>query len=363
MDPLLDSLTILEANNVRVRTVLVRARRAFKRFFGNFFPKQKEPEDLLNLADVFNAEKDPALDYRQAATKTGVEVAMVMAMVHGENVDWDKVSSSFAVDDSGKPKILVYFLKSAKKFSKKMIPLIQPASASAKESSGAIPSASATPSEYDISMVLLLPSLDDWVDPEFASGPSRQESMPEESSTSEAADPTTQSSKPSPGTGGTHHFEELQSELRILKDQIVVALSKVKRAAKREDYLLDLIFRASDDLLCVQLNPVTETERIKARMNVHMEISVGTGSDFWTDHKRCFNIVQLQDRVSQVSEFVEFRRSVLAMIYNTMFPRNPEPQGFAELVGKFKHAEDIHYFVKIQLVAGAKLALAWVRVH
>jgi hypothetical protein len=99
-------------------------------------------------------------------------------------------------------------------------------------------------------MVLLLPSLDDWVDPEFASGPSRQESMPEESSTSEAADPTTQSSKPSPGTGGTHHFEELQSELRILKDQIVVALSKVKRAAKREDYLLDLIFRASDDLLC-----------------------------------------------------------------------------------------------------------------
>lgn len=150
MDPLLDSLTILEANNVRVRTVLVRARRAFKRFFGNFFPKQKEPEDLLNLADVFNAEKDPALDYRQAATKTGVEVAMVMAMVHGENVDWDKVSSSFAVDDSGKPKILVYFLKSAKKFSKKMIPLIQPASASAKESSGAIPSASATPSEYDI---------------------------------------------------------------------------------------------------------------------------------------------------------------------------------------------------------------------
>ncbi|XP_071676553.1 uncharacterized protein [Lolium perenne] len=148
-------------------------------------------------------------------------------------------------------------------------------------------------------MVLLLPSLDDWVDPEFASGPSRQESMPEESSTSEAADPTTQSSKPSPGTGGTHHFEELQSELRILKDQIVVALSKVKRAAKREDYLLDLIFRASDDLLCVQLNPVTETERIKARMNVHMEISVGTGSDFWTDHKRCFNIVQLQDRVSQ----------------------------------------------------------------
>ncbi|KAM0930572.1 hypothetical protein ACQ4PT_000883 [Festuca glaucescens] len=62
-DPLLDSLTILDANSVRVRNVLVRARRAFKRLFGNFFPKQKEPKDLLDLADVFNAEQDPSLDY------------------------------------------------------------------------------------------------------------------------------------------------------------------------------------------------------------------------------------------------------------------------------------------------------------
>ena len=74
--------------------------------------------------------------------------------------------------------------------------------------------------------------------------------MPEGPSTSEAANPTTQSSELSPGTGGTHYFEELQSELKILKDQIVVALSKVKRATEREDYLLDLISRASDDLLC-----------------------------------------------------------------------------------------------------------------
>ncbi|KAM0906277.1 hypothetical protein ACQ4PT_016849 [Festuca glaucescens] len=216
-DPLLDSVTILEANSVRVCNVLVRARRAFKRLFGNFFPKQKEPEDILDLADVFNAEQDEALDYRRAATKTGVEVAMATA--HGENVKWDK------------------------------------------------------------------PSPDDWVDPEFASGPSQQESMPEGPSTSEVADPTTQSSEPLPDTGGTQHFEELQSELKILKDQIVVALSKVKRAAECEDYLLDLISRVNDDLLCVQLNPVTETKRIKACINALMGISAGIGSAFWTDHK------------------------------------------------------------------------------
>ena len=63
-DPLLDSLTVLEANSVRVHNVLVHARRAFKRLFGHFFPRQKEPEDLLALADVFNAAEDPALNYR-----------------------------------------------------------------------------------------------------------------------------------------------------------------------------------------------------------------------------------------------------------------------------------------------------------
>jgi hypothetical protein len=51
------------------------------------------------------------------------------------------------------------------------------------------------------------------------------------------------------------------------------------------------------------------------------------------------------------------------MIYNTMFPRNPEPKDFADLMGKFRRAEDICNFVKLQLVAGAKLALAWVRAH
>ena len=51
------------------------------------------------------------------------------------------------------------------------------------------------------------------------------------------------------------------------------------------------------------------------------------------------------------------------MIYNTMFPRNPTPKDFTELMGKFSRPADIRSFVKLQLVARAKLALAWVCVH
>ena len=46
-----------------------------------------------------------------------------------------------------------------------------------------------------------------------------------------------------------------------------------------------------------------------------------------------------------------------------MFPRNPAPKDFTELMGKFSRVADVHNFVKLQLVAGAKFALAWVRVH
>ena len=46
-----------------------------------------------------------------------------------------------------------------------------------------------------------------------------------------------------------------------------------------------------------------------------------------------------------------------------MFPRNQQPKTFAELNKLFRRTEDMHHFVRAQLVAGAKLALAWVRYH
>ena len=51
------------------------------------------------------------------------------------------------------------------------------------------------------------------------------------------------------------------------------------------------------------------------------------------------------------------------MVYNAMFPRNKQPESFAELKKLFRRTENIHHFVRAQLVAGAKLALAWVRYH
>ena len=46
-----------------------------------------------------------------------------------------------------------------------------------------------------------------------------------------------------------------------------------------------------------------------------------------------------------------------------MFPRDLQPQALVDLLAKFRQGEKIHHFVKLQLVAGAKIALSWVHVH
>ena len=106
-----------------------------------------------------------------------------------------------------------------------------------------------------------------------------------------------------------------------------------------------------------------EDVRVDARVETLLRISREAGSDFWADENRCRTIVQFQDRATQARDFINFCQSSLMMVYNAMFPRNKQPESFEELKKLFKRTENIHHFVRAQLVAGAKLALAWVRYH
>ena len=94
-----------------------------------------------------------------------------------------------------------------------------------------------------------------------------------------------------------------------------------------------------------------------------MRLAAEANIDFWADEARCRAIVQFQDRATQAREFIDFCRSSLGMVYNAMFPRNPQPENFTELMEKFKNVRDIHSFVKAQMVAGAKFALICLRIH
>jgi hypothetical protein len=50
------------------------------------------------------------------------------------------------------------------------------------------------------------------------------------------------------------------------------------------------------------------------------------------------------------------------MVYNAMFPLNPQPENITELMGKFTDAQSIHDFAMDKMVDGAKFALIWLKV-
>ena len=74
-------------------------------------------------------------------------------------------------------------------------------------------------------------------------------------------------------------------------------------------------------------------------------------------------LVSLQDRVNQVGSFVESCRSTLELVFTALFPLNPAPQGLANLMRRFLQGGAIEGFVREQLEAGARFALALVRIH
>jgi hypothetical protein len=44
-----------------------------------------------------------------------------------------------------------------------------------------------------------------------------------------------------------------------------------------------------------------------------------------------------------------------------MLPRNPPPESFKQLVDVFRSSQRIHHLIELNLVAGANLALGWIR--
>ncbi len=110
------------------------------------------------------------------------------------------------------------------------------------------------------------------------------------------------------------------------------------------------------------LDTAAEEQRVNSRVETLLRLAKANDVDFWADKNRCRRIVQFQDRAAQTREFLDFCNSTLAMVYNAMFPRNPQPENLTELMAKFKDVRNIHDFVKSQMVAGAKFALIWLKI-
>ena len=128
--------------------------------------------------------------------------------------------------------------------------------------------------------------------------------MPKEPVVSKADDPINQT-----GDASTNaEFKDLQRQIKILKDQVATALSQAKRATERVENLIELMSEASricwvslaeppsqlnirlnldpySFVVGAQVDYKSEEEWVNARMNTLMNLSTGTGVNFWTNPK------------------------------------------------------------------------------
>jgi hypothetical protein len=121
------AVNLLEANWISIQEIFELVSRVLMRIFIRLWPKQKVevPDgDLKKLAKAFDTPDDPILLMKGRSMKRGAEGAIALTYAHGEEVNWEKVSSSH-----GRPlsELRVFFEK-AKKYG--IVSIISPSAAS-----------------------------------------------------------------------------------------------------------------------------------------------------------------------------------------------------------------------------------------
>jgi hypothetical protein len=126
-DPLLAAVSLLEANWISVQEIFELVSCVLARIFVGLCPKKKaDVPDLKNLAKAFDTDDDPILTMKGLSLKRGAEGAIAFAYAHGEEVNWEKVSSSL-----GRPRSeLKAFFEKAKRYAPGIVSMISPSAAS-----------------------------------------------------------------------------------------------------------------------------------------------------------------------------------------------------------------------------------------
>jgi hypothetical protein len=126
-DPLLATVSLLKANWISVQEIFELVNRVLMRIFVGLWPKQKaNVPDLKNLAKAFDTSDDPILTMKGLSLKRDAEGAIEFSYAHGEEVNWEKVSSS-----PGRPRSeLKAFFEKAKKYAPGLVLMISPSASS-----------------------------------------------------------------------------------------------------------------------------------------------------------------------------------------------------------------------------------------
>jgi hypothetical protein len=116
-------------------------------FVGLFLRKKDElpTGNLKKLVEAFDTIEDPILAMKLSLVKRGVEGTIALAQSHGEEVDLEKVGSSYARP----PAEMKEFFKKAKEYVPRLVSLILPAPTPSTPAPGTFAPSSSTPAPMD----------------------------------------------------------------------------------------------------------------------------------------------------------------------------------------------------------------------
>jgi hypothetical protein len=123
------AINLLELNWISIQEILELTCHMLTRMFVGLWPKKRADmpaDDLKKLAATFDTVEDPILSMKSRSVKRGVKGAIALAQSHGEEVNWEKVSSSRARPLSE----LLGFFERAKKYAPGIVSIITPSAAS-----------------------------------------------------------------------------------------------------------------------------------------------------------------------------------------------------------------------------------------
>jgi hypothetical protein len=122
------AVNLLEANWISVQEIFELVSRVLTRIFVGLWPKGREEmpdNDLKKLAKAFDTPDDPILLMKGRSVKRGAEGAIALSYAHGEEVNWEKVSSL-----RGRPlSELKVFFEKAKRYALSIVSIISPSAA------------------------------------------------------------------------------------------------------------------------------------------------------------------------------------------------------------------------------------------
>jgi hypothetical protein len=124
------AVNLLEANWISVQEIFELVSHVLTRIFIGLWPKQRAEvpdNDLKKLAKAFDTPDDPILLMKGLSLKRGAEGAIALSYAHGEEINWEKVSSSRGRSLSE----LKAFFEKVKRYAPGIVSMISPLVASA----------------------------------------------------------------------------------------------------------------------------------------------------------------------------------------------------------------------------------------